>query len=277
MKAPAPHARDFWRRALLRELGIEWRGPLPAAVPAAGRSEASGPGTDRPPAADTPPEAAELSSGRVVACEPAVPAASAEPAESTESTEPAKSVEPLPVEPAPAHSPAAAWHLAGKWRWSWWRGDGAVEQALLLRPADAPRPTDGAARDLLAAAMAAVGLTPVPRDHERPVGGVIGELDEKTLRSLAGRPWRPLRDQPLTVIVCLPPRLEHDLARQSGVAQAVPGGQWPLPGPPALRLVLLPSPERMLAEGAAAKRVAWRALAPLQSRLLPDSRGSRPR
>ncbi|MGE4338741.1 MAG: hypothetical protein AB7E55_22590 [Pigmentiphaga sp.] len=265
MKSSVSNVQEFWRRAWLRELGVEWRGPLPDSAPQAATAHArdsiSGSTTNRPPpVAETGSEATDSQPEAVI-----VPASGLSlNQEASPASADSRSVEPIPSVPVRAENNRPAWRLTGGWRWSWWRGEAAVKQALLLRPADAPRHTDAAARDLLAAAMAAVGLTPVPRDRERPMGGVTGELDEKTLRNLATQPWRPLVDQSLTVIVCLAPRMEHELARQSGIASAVPGDQWQLPGQPALRLVLLPSPERMLEEGATAKRVAWRALAPLQ-------------
>jgi len=301
MSSPVSPSQEFWRRAWLRELGVEWRGPLPAPLlpaahrgaAAAGAAEAnanandatasdetpSGPETAAaaPDAAENHPEPVAESTRSRHPLEATLPEAT--PAEVTqpevsqpEATQPEvtpadterRPAEPMPPVPAQAAPPPQAWRLTGGWRWSWWRGSEAVEQALLLRPADAPRQTDAAARDLLAAAMAAVGLVPVPRDRERPLGGLADRLDEVTLRELASRPWRPLARQPLVVIVCLPPRLEHELSRQTGVAEAAPGGQWLLPGQPGLQLVFLPAPERMLEEGAAAKRVAWQALAPLR-------------
>lgn len=155
--------------------------------------------------------------------------------------------------------------VQGAWRWSWWQASSAEmrgpAQALLLRPAEAPRETDARARDLLAAAMQAVGLQPVPR-RDAATGGLWRDgVELAWLHEQASQRWQEAEAMP--VIWCLPVSRRALLTTILEQPHAVPGTRWLLAGTPPLQLVLVPAPEDMLLD-AALKRVAWQALAPLR-------------
>lgn len=304
------------RRAWLQEIGIEWRGPLPAPilVQTALRAETPAPDAPRPlPEVDRPkpepvPREPEVDDPptEVPQGDPGIDEPHDQPSEEPVIDEPPRerppadeppvddpSHEPPPVEEPPIDEPSrdrppigepsmakavrpaaqAAAHAAarqrklvrGAWRWSWWQahpqGPAGPTRALLLRPATAPRATDAQARDLLAAAMKAVGLQPIPR-RDPALGGVWQDgVDLAWLHQSASE--QAANESGLPVIWCLPHTNRTLLASVLSQPHAVPGTRWPLAGEPPLQLVLVPAPEEMLTQPDL-KRVAWQALAPLR-------------
>lgn len=271
--AGTPSTIEFWRRAWLHELGLDWRADLPVI---AGPDPIPAVQLEPPSAAEGTAEVArdpEVAAGEPTDLQPVptpIERAAADADASVSAPAPARDEAPaVAPDDTPGQAAVAtpalvhAWPaIDGAWRWSWWRGTppAALAQALLLRPAGAASPTDVQARTLLAAALQAIGLAPEPRGA-RPVGGVW--TDGVTVARLADAARDVVPEAlPLVVIWCLPADQAAALAPWSD-GQAVPGTQWRMTGTRELQLVVLPAPENMLATPSL-KRVAWQALAPLR-------------
>ncbi len=251
--------QEFWQRAWLQELGVEWRRPLPRLGDAT--ADVAAPPRESTPVAPVESNPARPSPAPVSAPEPRL-------APDASVSRPASAPPVVPV--ATEAAERAPFELPGRWRWSWWQAatDSAGVPALLLRPFAPAGHDDPRGRELLANAMAAIGRVPLPRS-QGVVGGVLESgCNLQALQERVAQPPVALPAGAVAVVVCmpddwpLPPQPSPLAGWEVGMSAPLTGGQA------TLQLALIPAPSVMLRLGAAAKRLAWRALAPLH----PDSR-----
>lgn len=298
--------KEFWQRAWLEELGVDWRAPLPrvgenhaaavvretrpasspvgpatrpAALPEAERAlSASAPSVAAPEATSTPATPAADAASAPVAPTPSTFVAPSEaPRQATVDTPPVaeKTVTAPPAASVPTPAPQRAeLQLEGRWRWSWWQAKAPHQEApaaLLLRPWAPATQDDPRGRELLANAMAAVAREPM-----RPGVGTVGGVTDSgcnlaTLQALVAQAPLSLNTESVPVVICMPPNWPLP-PQPSRLAGWEVGMSITLPtAPQSLTLALIPAPSVMLRLGAAAKRLAWRALAPIHPEHRPDN------